>query len=129
MNDSFDRLRQRRRAKCRAHDYVHAAKAAKMEARRGRQVRRLVDEKIELGAGLLIDAVLLDVLRDTDDGEPGKLAGATHTQPLADWVLSSPKRLHERFVHDRDEAGPADVAALEGAALNNGDPHRLEVVG
>src|SRR5678816_2685024 len=76
-------------------------------------LRELVEVLIELGAGLLIDPSLLDVLGDADDGEPGDLIAAARTKPLADRVLASPERIHQSLVHNGDASARCGIGAFE----------------
>ena len=87
----------------------------------------LVVRHVQLRPRRLGRRVVLRVADDADDGEP--VGQCRRLDALADRIVARPDGPRERLVHDRDRRRLQIVAVGEIAALQNRDPHRLEVVG
>ena len=112
--DGADRLLQCRREhghwKVRAQDDVHGRRSVGDPALRAVDRRPgLIDEQIQLGARVPIDAGFLDVLRHADhrvpriDARPNRRA-QIRTHALPDRIAPLPQPVGQRFIDDGDAA-------------------------
>ena len=93
----------------------------------------LVDEQIQLGARIPIDAGFLDVLRHADhrvpriDARPDRRA-QIRAHALPDRIAPLPQPVGQGFIDDDDPASRCRVGGVEPATSHDRDPHRHEVV-
>ena len=95
---------------------------------------RLVEEDVELGSGLPIDAALLDVPGDANHRVPGVVARAhrgrqVRPQALPNRVAPLPEPVRQRFIDDDHSRQRRAVGPIEAAAGDDRDAQRREVVG
>ncbi len=106
-----------------AHGQVHQALGAVVVARRGQPHR-----DVQLGAGRLVDAALLDVVDHADDGLERPLVVAAERDLATDRVQPGEELSRHGLVDDDDRLRALAVALVEGAAAQQLDPHGREVV-
>jgi hypothetical protein len=88
-----------------------------------------LNQHVKLGSCFLINAPLLDILRNTNDRKPRGLIVAARLYALPDWVSSFPERIDELLVNDGDHTRGRGICWLKAATPNDRNAHRLEIVG
>ena len=101
-------------------DDVHVA------ARRLQRGWALFAEEVQLRAGLGIDTPLLHIADNTHDREPRPLRSA-RAHAFTNRALILVEHLRQRLVHQQHRS-PGHISRGKVATLQNGNPHRLQVV-